>query len=218
MENNRGQSIFLSVVGIATLLVAIVGATFAYFSITAVGNENASSIHVTTAKLGDVVYSGNGGQINIENTYPGWHDQTSFTISTASGTTGTIQYQINLVVDNGQLPTADTRSEFIYSLSGNATNNAAGTVIASLSNQKVPSTTTTLATGTIVNEDTHSYDLSFLLKETGSSQDDLQGKAFTGHIQIVVSTAQGMRTYDTNASGWKEYTNSDIKTSLPVGD
>ena len=55
MENNRGQSIFLSVVGIATLLVAIVGATFAYFSLTVQGNNTASTISVTAATLGDVV-------------------------------------------------------------------------------------------------------------------------------------------------------------------
>lgn len=214
MENNRGQSIFLSVVGIATLLVAIVGATFAYFSITVTGNENASSIHVTTAQLGDVTFSGTGAEISVDNAYPGWNDSRQFTISTAAGSNGTIQYQINFVVDNAQLPTADTRSEFIYSLSGSANTNGTGTVVASLSNQKVPSTTTTIATGTIVNQDTHTYTLSFLLKETGSAQNDLQGKTFTGHIQIVVADAQGMRTWDETNSGWKEYTNTDINTTI----
>ena len=32
MTENKGQTIFLSVIGIATLLVAIIGATFAYFT------------------------------------------------------------------------------------------------------------------------------------------------------------------------------------------
>ena len=32
MGENKGQTIFLSVIGIATLLVAIIGATFAYFT------------------------------------------------------------------------------------------------------------------------------------------------------------------------------------------
>ena len=33
MDDTKGQTIFLTIVGIATLLVAVVGATFAWFSI-----------------------------------------------------------------------------------------------------------------------------------------------------------------------------------------
>ena len=32
MENKNGQGIFYGVIGVATLVVAIIGATFAYFS------------------------------------------------------------------------------------------------------------------------------------------------------------------------------------------
>ena len=39
-ENNRkGPGIFYAVVGVATLVVAIIGATFAYFSATATNND-----------------------------------------------------------------------------------------------------------------------------------------------------------------------------------
>lgn len=37
MENKKGQGIFLGVVGVATLVVAIIGATFAYFSASTTG-------------------------------------------------------------------------------------------------------------------------------------------------------------------------------------
>ena len=39
MENKNGQGIFLGVVGVATLVVAIIGATFAFFSAQAQSNE-----------------------------------------------------------------------------------------------------------------------------------------------------------------------------------
>ncbi len=54
MGDNRGQTIFLSVIGIATLLVTIVGATFAYFT-TQVDTENTSggSTSGTTATIGN---------------------------------------------------------------------------------------------------------------------------------------------------------------------
>ena len=38
MENKNGQGIFYGVIGVATLVVAIIGATFAYFSASVTGN------------------------------------------------------------------------------------------------------------------------------------------------------------------------------------
>ena len=39
MENNNGKGIFYGVIGVATLVVAIIGATFAYFSATATNDD-----------------------------------------------------------------------------------------------------------------------------------------------------------------------------------
>lgn len=41
MENKRGNGIFLGIVSVATLIVAIIGATFAYFSASTESNEGA---------------------------------------------------------------------------------------------------------------------------------------------------------------------------------
>ena len=41
MEENKSKGIFLGVVGVATLIVAIIGATFAYFVANAGGNTGA---------------------------------------------------------------------------------------------------------------------------------------------------------------------------------
>ena len=59
MENRRGSGIFLSVIGVATLIVAIIGATFAYFSASAVSNNDAIAVGSTQIDLGyDDVTSG----------------------------------------------------------------------------------------------------------------------------------------------------------------
>lgn len=52
MENKRGNEIFLGVVGVTTLLVAIIGATFAYFSASATSGNEAVSIQSTELSLG----------------------------------------------------------------------------------------------------------------------------------------------------------------------
>lgn len=52
MENKRGSEIFLGVVGVTTLLVAIIGATFAYFSATAKSGNEAVAVQSTKVDLG----------------------------------------------------------------------------------------------------------------------------------------------------------------------
>jgi len=53
MENRKGSGIFLGVVSIATLIVAIIGATFAYFSATVsgAGNVNVTSYEIAASMV-----------------------------------------------------------------------------------------------------------------------------------------------------------------------
>ena len=51
MENKRGSEIFLGVIGVATLVVAILGATFAFFSASQSSNNDAISVQSATLNL-----------------------------------------------------------------------------------------------------------------------------------------------------------------------
>lgn len=51
MENKNGNGIFLGVVSVATLIVAIIGATFAYFSASTQSDENAVEVGAYEFKL-----------------------------------------------------------------------------------------------------------------------------------------------------------------------
>ena len=63
MKNeNRGRDIFMGVVAVATLIVAIVGATLAYFSITASSNEGAVN---ATAAIVSIEYN-DGQQVTAQ--------------------------------------------------------------------------------------------------------------------------------------------------------
>ena len=48
-ENNGGKGLFYGVIGVATLIVAIIGATFAWFTATAAGDKT------TTVTSGNLV-------------------------------------------------------------------------------------------------------------------------------------------------------------------
>ena len=50
MENNNGRGIFYGVMGVATLVVAIVGATFAYFAASTSGNNGAVAANSANVK------------------------------------------------------------------------------------------------------------------------------------------------------------------------
>jgi len=50
-ENNRGSMIILTVIGIATLLIAVIGATFAYFSVTVRYNEEPRDVVVKSSTM-----------------------------------------------------------------------------------------------------------------------------------------------------------------------
>ena len=223
MENNRGQSIFLSVVGIATLLVAIVGATFAYFSISVTGNEDASSIYVRTAKVGGVTYDGTGAGLVVTNAYPGYTKTKTFSISTDNNAdpTASVQYTIDLVTTEAGLSsaavtnkTSSLASDFVYSLHKTT---SAGGEQADVTNAAVPATTgsANIGTGTLTGPMTHTYELTVTLLETGTSQNLLQGLTYEGKVQINVADAQGLRTWDESTSGWKKYTSADITSVTP---
>lgn len=51
MDNRKGSGIFFGIVSVATLIVAIIGATFAYFSATTESNENAIGVTAYEFKL-----------------------------------------------------------------------------------------------------------------------------------------------------------------------
>lgn len=56
-ENNNGRGLFYGVIGVATLIVAIIGATFAYFSVNA-NIANNSDISGNTVNVSDTTITG----------------------------------------------------------------------------------------------------------------------------------------------------------------
>ena len=60
MENKKGSGIFLGIVSISTLIVAIIGATFAYFSASTESNEGAIGLQAYEYQL----------SLNVERIYP----------------------------------------------------------------------------------------------------------------------------------------------------
>lgn len=178
MENNKRQTIFLSVVGIATLLVAIIGATFAWFSATVTGNNTASSVIVETATMG-ITYT-NGQEIKLLNAVPGANQQKTFTVSSDSKATADQNYKIKWVVSKFDFV---NKNDLVYTLTG--TSSKSGTPINVSNKTVVPASSQAITgTGVLKPSDTHTYTLYVEFKETGSDQNSNQGKTFQGKIEV----------------------------------
>lgn len=198
MENQRRQSTLLAVIGIATLLVAIVGATFAYFSITVSGNDTASSIVVTTENLGSVTFL-DGTDITATRIYPGWSATKNFVVENLTeDATGEISYAIILDVSTNTI----NDPSFVYSLSGNSDHE--GTTI-SVTNAQVPTAPETNNGGILNGKDTHTYTFTIVFSETSSDQNAIQGKDFSGVLQVKLADGTGRRTWNPETSTWKNY-------------
>ena len=109
MNENGGKNntILLTVIAIATLLVVVTGATFAYFAAVVRGNDTASSISIKASETGQTLTLGGGEQVNLTNIYPKgtgagseWVTKNiSLSSNALEGNTGTSVYAFTMSVD-----------------------------------------------------------------------------------------------------------------------
>ena len=182
MENNKGQTIFLSVIGIATLLVAIVGATFAWFSTTISGDG--ASANITTASISALQL--NGTQVSGTNVLPGWESaDASFTISGTVTGSVSVPYtcEINKTGDVSDL-------EFRVGADG-AADSLAGSWTAVGTNTQVVTGNITASNGS------DTYKIAIRFKETGENQNTQQGKSASA---VVTCKITGGTVYYNNSN------------------
>lgn len=100
MNEGRNNTILLTVIGIATLLVAIVGATFAFFTARISGSDTTSTLTIKSASGGSATFIG-GDTIKVENIYPRGADHAQPWVEksvriTYNNTTSTYDYKYTL--------------------------------------------------------------------------------------------------------------------------
>lgn len=218
MNDNKGQTIFLSVIGIATLLVAIVGATFAWFSAT-INNPDVSSnsVIITTASLGTITFK-NGTEINAINIYPGWEATKEVSLTSDANSTVEIPYYIDLnITENTFAKLGGTYGYIQYYY--DVTTSAGGEAKAIAKENVVNITDETgkvqllSAMGVLPAAkekvgQTHTYVFHFIFPELGSDQNSQQGKSFTGYLSARTSADTTGYTWDNSSNTYSVYTSS----------
>ena len=196
----------LTIIGIATLLIAVVGATFAYFSATLTGISDEKEYTVRSATVG-TQFNG-GADITATGIYPkaeAWGTKT-FSIKTTSTKGVSTKYRISLVIDDNDTTADETISDgaghikrfqanaLSYTLTAIEANAATEGIMPTATETKIanPSKDIVFGEATIYGnapqEVTQTYTLSMFFKDTGTDQNANQGAQFKGHIAITEIT------------------------------
>lgn len=202
MSEGKNNTVMLTIIGIATLLIAVVGATFAYFSATLTGTNNEKEYTVRSATVG-TQFNG-GADITATGIYPkeeAWGTKT-FSIKTTSTKGVSTKYRISLVIDDNDTTADETISDgaghikrfqanaLSYTLTAIEANAATkGTMPTATETQIAdPSDDIVFGEATIYGNDavevTQTYTLSMFFKDTGTDQNANQGAQFKAHISI----------------------------------
>lgn len=179
MEENKNQTMFLIIIGIATLLVAIVGTTFAWFSIKLSDTDEKKEIVITKATLGTVVFE-NGSTIDTNTLLTTGKITKNFKISQSDTmSTELIKYNIKLNVTSNTI-NIEQPNLIIHSLSGRGNSN--GGTLANMDVSNVPSTSIVIGSGVIDGYETHEYEYNITLNNVNALL--LQGKQFEAYLTV----------------------------------
>ena len=181
MRINRANTLLLTVIGVATLLVAVIGATFAYFTATIDQGEEGTTITVGAGKLKITYASEDGTMENIqkaEDIKPEEDEAAltkTFTITGENSTNSIMPYYIDLVITENQF----LEDALTYTLS--STNSAGnGDVVEAIDATVIPEVqvgdplTIPLGEGYftgVINDLTHTYVLNIFFQENFENQD-----------------------------------------------
>lgn len=185
-NSNKGNMVLLTIIAVATLLVAVVGATFAYFSATMDGSESSTTIEVTSGTL-SVEYADNA---KIGFTNPGVGELAAAKEFTTTGVvTGSsnLNYEASLVVTNNTF--AD--GALVYIITSTNTSNNGKTIQSTTNPVVIPSGNSTilLGTGTFAGPTTAGSSHNYVVNITYANQDQAYGdKTFEAHITLSQST------------------------------
>jgi len=167
----------LFVTGMFLLLIMTTGLSYAYFSASISGNENAKDMVVEAGTL-SLVYT-DGPEIKAQNIKPGW----STTKEVSVKNNGTLGAYYNVIWQS--LTNEVANNEMVISATCQRLN-ASGTVEGTCEpiSQSAISNMTIAKKISIESGITHKYTFTILFKETNADQNTNQGKKFNGVLGI----------------------------------
>lgn len=188
----KNQEILLSVVSLLTIIVAVIGVTFSYFTTKMTGSGTSGT--VTTAKVGNITFDGGNDLTNANDIEPGDTFDKTFSISVpATDVSNTVYIRMDYTNEFQDLQ---------WNIKGTGANTSVITGTIPTTSTK---TTVTLVTNKITKNSvaqTFNYTLTITLPNLDKNQDYDQGKTFSGTLYADLGDGVDMIYYNnTHPSG-----------------
>lgn len=143
MNSGKGNMVLLTIIAVATLLVAVAGATFAYFGATMNSGETSTTIEVTSGTF-TTEYNGdkkiNAGYVNQGEVLA----TKEFTVTGIVTGSNNLNYEATLVINNNTYP----QDELVYTITSTNEANNGSIIPTSTSVVGIPTGNNTIALGT----------------------------------------------------------------------
>ncbi len=212
------------IITMCLISILIVGGSYAYFSATINGNTNAENVVTNTGTL-SLSFSDKTGKIDINNMQPGtWWEKRVIVKNT-----GTIPANFDLLflklnnqIENGELRISIYCTKGIEVENNNYKqlndkkyfcNNFSSTYV--LSEKSIPKQegeNITLVNNININpQDTYTFYINFLFKETNENQDYNQNKTFAANVGIKESQTYNINYFNEIIDGNVTITNNEDK-------
>ena len=179
-RKERNNTVLLVIIATATLLVAMVGATFAFFSATVHRTGEDNSVKIQTATIG-ITYN-HGNEVNVTDLVPGGSIESKEVTIANTSTNYEARYTLKWAA--GVVNEFTRPEDLTYSVT--CTGDGAPTSITGTQLPATGSTDSILSNVTLPANATHTCTFSFeyeLLADV--DQNDDQNTKFTGNFEIV---------------------------------
>lgn len=179
-QTKERNGIVLLILGVATVLVALIGATFAYFTATINKLNGDQSVVVSTKEIIGVEYAASE-TLSLIDVVPGAHAETTFTISNPNAETE-VEYGLKFVPVVNDFTVAEGARQLIVTITGGALTDAKELNYTDSTN----STEQVIVDDVVLAADTsHEYSIRVDFIETNSVQNTNQKKNFAGYVAVI---------------------------------
>lgn len=187
MNSGKGSTLLLLVIGVATLLVAVAGSTFAYFG--AISKDNNNNVIPTVESVSGAFLSINDYSSEIKGTNLKFDEdiiEKTFTINGSVVGASNYNYEINLNVKENTYKTGS----LVYTLTSQNVSNNGTTIVSTKNPVKIPTGKSTISlgkglfSGPTSNESVHKYTLKITyINADNENNPDLQA-SFKANLSI----------------------------------
>lgn len=182
-KNNRKILIY-AILSVLSFVAVSVGATYAFYVAAFIGNEDNGKIHIQSADVVAIFSSTN--TINDTDILPGWSDILEFNIYNSTASENAYgNYSLIWNISTNEI----NDNHFVYKLIGETyigeekvSNDIAHNSVINISKTRIPTSSVVLGTAIINSGVTHKYQLVLTFEETGTNQNEHQGKIFNSTL------------------------------------